>query len=188
MSRLKAVTNASADRKSRGLLEGVEMKLGMVPNIMRTMANSPATLEAYLAFSNAMATGSLSAKLREQIALVVGETNKCEYCLAAHAALGRRAGLNDDEVTASRRGESADQKTAAVLTFAGKVVAERGRVADEDIASLRTAGLSDGEIAEVVSNVALNLFTNYFNHVALTEVDFPRVPALNDSGACACAA
>jgi uncharacterized peroxidase-related enzyme len=160
----------------------------MVPNIMRTMANSPATLEAYLAFSNAMATGSLSAKLREQIALTVGEANGCEYCLAAHAALGQRAGLNGDEVTASRRGESADHKTAAVLTFARKVVAERGRVADEDVTSLRTAGFGDGEVAEVVGNVALNLFTNYFNHVALTEVDFPKVPALSDSGACACAA
>ncbi|OWY73165.1 peroxidase [cyanobacterium TDX16] len=188
MSRLKAVTVAGADRRSRGLLDGVEKKLGMVPNIMRTMASSPATLEAYLAFSNAMATGSLSAKLREQVALAVGEANNCEYCLAAHAALGRRAGLNDDEVTASRRGASADQKAAAVLTFAQKVVVERGRVGDADVASLRAAGYGDGEIAEIVGNVALNIFTNYFNHVAQTEIDFPKVQGLTHTADCSCAA
>ena len=37
------------------------------------------------------------------------------------------------------------------------------------------AGYSDAEITEIVSHVALNIFTNYFNHVARTEVDFPKV-------------
>ncbi|MCG3132788.1 MAG: hypothetical protein FLDDKLPJ_03654 [Phycisphaerae bacterium] len=188
MARLKAVTNANADNKSRGLLEGIEKKLGMAPNIVRTMANSPATLEAYLAFSNALAKGSLSAKLREQIALAVGEANSCEYCLAAHTAMGQMAGLDDDEVAASRRGTSADRKAAAVLAFARKVVEARGRVGDEDLASLRTARLGDGEITEVVGNVALNLFTNYLNHVAQTDVDFPKVSSLAHQDTCACTA
>lgn len=182
MSRLKALTNGDADSKARAVLEGVAGKLGMVPNIMRTMANSPVTLEAYVAFSTALSKGSLSAKQREQIALAVGEANSCEYCVAAHTALGRMAGLNDDEVSASRRGASGDRTTAAVLAFARKAVAERGRVSDEDVSALRAAGLGDGEIAEVVGNVALNLFTNYFNHIAQTEVDFPAAPALSHAG------
>ncbi len=39
----------------------------------------------------------------------------------------------------------------------------------------RAAGLTDAEITEVIANVALNVFTNYFNLVAKTELDFPQV-------------
>jgi alkylhydroperoxidase family enzyme len=67
-----------------------------------------------------------------------------------------------------------------VLTFAHKVVAERGWVGDEDVARLRDAGFDDGSVAEIVANVALSLFTNYFNHVAQTEVDFPKAEKLRD--------
>lgn len=188
MSRLKALKNADADSQARGLLDGVAKKLGTVPNIMRTMANSTAVLESYLGFTNALAKGSLSAKLREQIALVVGEANNCQYCLSAHTVLGRMAGLNDEEIITSRRGEPADPKAAAALTFARKVVRERGLVGDGDIEMLRTAGFRDGDIAEIVANVAVNVFTNYFNHVAQTEIDFPEAPALGCAPACACAA
>lgn len=186
MPRLKALTNEQADGKARTLLEGVHKKLGTVPNILRTMAHSPAVLEAYLGFSGGLSKGSLSAKLREQIALAVGEANNCQYCLSAHSAMGRAAGLNDAEIAESRRGRSQDSRTAAVLSFARQVVAERGWVGDADVEKLRSAGLSDGEIAEVVANVALNLFTNYFNHVAGTEVDFPKVEKLEPAAACAC--
>ncbi len=186
MPRLKALTKTDANEKARPLLDGVEKKLGMVPNLMATMANSPAVLEGYLGFTSALAKGSLPAKLREQIALVVGETNDCQYCLAAHAALGRMAGLSDEEIADSRRGSSPDRKTEAALTFARKVVAERGWVSDDDVAGLRTAGFDDGAIAEIVANVAVNIFTNYFNHVAGTKVDFPEVPALDAKPSCAC--
>jgi len=186
MPRLKTPTRREVDGKTRALLEGVERKLGTIPNLMRTMANSPAVLEAYLGFSGALAKGTLSARLREQIALVVGEANRCEYCLAAHAALGRLAGLSDDEIADSRRAASTDPATQAALAFARKVVAERGRVNDDDVQGLGIAGFSDGDIAEIIANVALNLFTNYFNHIAETEVDFPRVEALEPAPACTC--
>ncbi len=186
MPRLKALTTTEADPKAQPLLDGVEKKLRTVPNIMRTMANSPAVLEAYLGFTSALAKGALSAKLREQIALAVGEANGCQYCVAAHAALGRMAGLNDEEVANSRRGSSPDRKTHAALTFSRRVVRERGSVSDDDIASLRSVGFDDGGIAEIVANVAVNIFTNYFNHVAETVVDFPKVEALECTTPCAC--
>lgn len=185
MSRLNAIDPTKAAAKAKTLLDGVQKKLGMAPNLMRTMANSPAVLEAYLGFSNTLGQSSLSAKLREQIALTVGEANRCQYCLAAHTALGKMAGLGDEEIADSRRGNSTDRKTEAVLQFARKIVTERGWVSDEDVASVRTAGVNDAEIAEIVATVALNIFTNYFNHVAVTEVDFPEVEPAK-SVACAC--
>ena len=154
MPRLKAIETTEADPKAKALLEGVHKKLGMTPNIMRTMANSPAVLEAYLAFGNALSKGSLPAKLREQIALTVGELNGCQYCLSAHSALGKMVGLSDEEIADSRRGVSPDRKTEAVLRFAGKVVTERGWVSDEDVVALRTVGANDAELAEIVATVA----------------------------------
>ena len=180
MERIKAIETEEATGKAKELLVGIQRKLGMTPNMMRTMAHSPAVLEAYLNFSSALGGGSLKAKLREQIALVVGEVNGCQYCLSAHSALGQMAGLGQEEILDSRRGESSESKTRSALRFARKLVTERGRVDDHELAQVRKAGFSDGEIAEIIANVALNLFTNYFNHVADTQVDFPAVSPLID--------
>ncbi|MEW6542237.1 MAG: carboxymuconolactone decarboxylase family protein [Nitrospirota bacterium] len=186
MQRLPAIDPAVATGKAKTLLDGVQAKLGLMPNITRTMSNSPAVLDAYLGFSGGLAKGALPAKLREQIALVVAEANGCGYCLAVHTAIGKAQGLTDSEMLDSRRGGAEDLKTAAALGFAGKVVRERARVTDQDVAALRHVGYGDGEIAEIVANVALNVFTNYFNHVAGTEVDFPAVPALSAGASCSC--
>ena len=177
MPRIQAIETSQAAPKAKSLLEGVQKKLGMTPNLMRTMANAPAVLEAYLGFSNSLTHGALSPKLREQIALTVGETNQCDYCLAAHSALGKMAGLGDEEIADSRRGASPDRKTEAVLRFARKIVTARGHVSDDDLRAVRAAGVSDAEIAETVAAVALNIFTNYFNHVTDPDIDFPKVTA-----------
>ena len=93
MPRIQALDPASATGRAKELLDGVRRKLGRTPNLMRTMANSPAVLEAYLGFSGALAGGTLPVKLREQIALAVAQVNGCDYCLAAHTAIGKSAGL-----------------------------------------------------------------------------------------------
>ena len=175
MPRLEAIDPKTANGKAKELLDGVQAKLGATPNLFRTMANAPAVLEGYLDFSGALAKGSLSAKLREQIALTVAQTNSCDYCLSAHSAVGKMVGLSEQELLDSRQGQSPDNRTDAALRFARKVVSERGWVSNEDVAKLRQAGFDGGEIAEIVANVAINLFTNYFNHIAGTEVDFPKV-------------
>lgn len=180
MPRLEAIETAQADPKAKTLLEGVQKKLGMTPNLMRTMANSPAVLEAYLGFSTTLTRTSLAPKLREQIALTVGEANHCQYCLSAHTAMGKLAGLSDEEIADSRRGVSPDRKTEAVLQLARQIVTERGWVSDDDVAAARAAGVNDTEIAEIIAHVALNLFTNYFNHVVGTEVDFPEVEVASE--------
>lgn len=186
MPRLSPVDPANTDPKAKTLLEGVQKKLGMTPNLMATMAHSPAVLDAYLGLGTALSKTSLSAKLREQIALTVGEVNGCRYCLSAHTALGKMQGLSDEEINDSRNGVSPDRKTEAVLQFARKIVAERGCVSDTAISATRSAGVSDTELAEIVGIVALNLFSNYFNHVAGTDVDFPEVKASAHEPSCAC--
>jgi uncharacterized peroxidase-related enzyme len=178
MSRLPAINPEQATGQAHTLLQGIQSQLGFAPNIMRTMANSPAILKGYLDFSNALSKGNLSPKFREQVALAVSEVNDCRYCLAAHSAIGRSVGLSEEAIGDSRRGESPDTKEATALAFTRKVVLDRGWVTDEDVAKLRKVGFTEGDIVELIANISLTLFTNYFNHVAQTEVDFPAVSEL----------
>ena len=178
MSRIQQVAPKTATGKAKELLDAVKSKMGMVPNMTRAMANSPAVLNAYLQFSGALATGTLPVRNREQIALTIGHANGCNYCLAAHSAIGKMVGLTAEQILDSRRGNAIDAKSDVILKFSRKVLETKGHVSNEDVAAVREAGLNDGEIAETVANVALNIFTNYFNHVADTTVDFPLAPTL----------
>jgi AhpD family alkylhydroperoxidase len=144
---------------------------------MRTLAHSPAALEGYLSLSGALAGGRLGGRLREQVALAVADANACDYCLAAHSALGKAAGLSVDEIRAARGGEAEDPRATAALQFARAVLKGRGEVGDREFARVREAGFDDGQIAELVAEVALNVLTNYFNKAARVVVDFPRAEA-----------
>ncbi len=178
MSRITALDPLNATGKTAELFTAVKSKLGMVPNLMRTFGHSPAVLEAYLGFSATLGTGVLSGKVREQIALAVAETNSCDYCLAAHSLIGKGAGLTAEAITDARRIHATDAKVDALLKFAAAVVESRGLVSDDALAAVRAAGASDAEIIETVAHVALNILTNYTNHVAQTVVDFPQAAAL----------
>jgi alkylhydroperoxidase family enzyme len=98
--------------------------------------------------------------------------------VAAHTALAKGAGLTEQQTKAARRAASGDEQEQAALVFARTVVQDRGIAADADVDMLRRAGYTEGEIGEIVAHVALNLFTNHFNHVAATELDFPAAPEL----------
>jgi len=174
-TRLTAIDPQQATGKTKELLDAVQAKLGMTPNMMRTMANSPAALEGYLNFSGALGGGKLPAKLREEIALAVGEANRCEYCVSAHTAIGRLVGLQADEIAAARQSSSTDSKQDAALKFAQVLSAKRGEATDAEVQAVKDAGYTEGEVAEIIAHVALNVFTNYFNIAAQTEVDFPKV-------------
>ena len=130
-----------------------------------------------MSLNSALNKGSLSAKTREQLALTVGQANECEYCVAAHTVLGAKAGITPQEILDARRGAAAfDRESHAALKLARAIINARGQVSDADVTEARSAGLDDGKIAEVVGAVGLNVLTNYFNILAGTEVDFPKVP------------
>jgi uncharacterized peroxidase-related enzyme len=179
MSRIPTpVTIEAAPAASQPLLQAVKKQLGMVPNLFRLVANSPAALEGYLNLSGALGKGQLPAPTRERIALAVAEINGCDYCLSAHTYLGKHvAKLDDTEIAANRSGASNDIKADAAVRFAAKVATLRGHVADEDLAAIKAAGYSDAQIVEIVQHVALNTWTNYINTVGQTEIDFPAVTA-----------
>jgi uncharacterized peroxidase-related enzyme len=175
MPTITPVDPAHATGKAKQLLDAVQAKLGITPNLMKTLATSPAALEAYLNFSGALGGGLLEAQFREQIALAVGQANSCQYCLSAHTVIGGMVGLKPEEIKSSRESHSTEARKNAGLQFAQSIVVHRGEVAPNAVENVRKAGFSDGEIIEIVLHVALNILTNYVNHVAQTEIDFPRV-------------
>lgn len=178
MSRISIPSAEHTVEASKPLLAAVHKSLGITPNLMKVVGHSPAALEGYLALSGATGKGTLTAPLRERIALAIAEYNGCNYCLSAHDYLGANvAKLSRAELDAARDGHSEDAQVEAALHFALQVARARGRVTDADLAAVRLAGFDEAAIVEIVVNVALNVLTNYVNNVAHTDIDFPQVHA-----------
>lgn len=176
MPRLHVVDPARAQGRTKELFEG-PLK-GKYFNIFKGMANSPAVIEFYLGIAGALEKTGLSAKEREVVQLAVGQAAGCDYCVAAHTLMGKGAGLTPDQTVEARRGHMNDPKLNALARFALALHEKRGEVSDADLAALRAAGYGDDAIAETVATYALAVFTNTFNHVNRTDVDFPAPPAL----------
>ena len=179
MSRITIPASIEASPEaSQPLLRAVEKQLGAVPNLFRLAGVSPTALEGYLGLFGALGKGRLSAATRERVALAVAEFNGCNYCLSAHTYLGAKlAKLDAVEIAANRAGHSNDAKADAAVRFALEVANRRGRVSSDDLRAVRDAGYDDAQIIEIVQHVALNVWTNYLNEVAQTDIDFPVVEA-----------
>ncbi|MEQ9607180.1 MAG: carboxymuconolactone decarboxylase family protein [Kiloniellaceae bacterium] len=179
MSRLTIPALEDAPEASRPMLDGINKALGVVPNLFRVAAQSPAALKGLLELSGALSK-ALDLKTRERIALAVAEVNGCDYCLSAHSYIGlNMAKITPEDIALSRKGSSADAKAAAAVRFAAKVAQARGQVSDADIAEVKAAGYSEAQVVEIVAVVAENVFTNFLNNVAQTEIDFPVVRTAN---------
>jgi uncharacterized peroxidase-related enzyme len=176
MTRIAPLNPADASPAITETLAAVKAKLGLLPNLITTLAHSPGALNGYLALSGALADSLLDARQREIVALAVGQANACGYCLAAHTAIGKGAGLNADAIAAARHGDGGTPADAALARFARVLTETRGNATDADYRAFLAGGFSPGQALDVVALVALNTLTNYTNHLAGTVVDFPAVP------------
>lgn len=175
MSRITVITNETANAEQLALLDAIQAKLGMVPNFLKILANSPAALRAFLGLHGIANEGSLTPQTRERIALAVAQQNSCEYCVSAHTAIGRKAGLTNAEIAANRAGTSQEEKAAVAVKFARSLVENSGEVTTADITEARDAGYSDAEIVEIITHVGMNILTNMIGKASRVEIDFPKV-------------
>ena len=175
MTLIRVIETETASDAAKTSLDMVAKKLGRIPNMYKLMANSPATLESYIKFNTALSAGTLGNKMAELIALATAESNACSYCLSAHTYFGKKAGLSVEDMEAARDFVSRDEKIQAGLSFAKKLLETPREISKTDIAALQKAGYSDGDILEIIANVIRNMFTNYINIVAETEVDWPTI-------------
>ncbi len=174
-TRIQALDDQQLPGASAKTLAGVKSAVGMVPNLHRTLAHSPAALDSYVGMASALSGGVLSPHLREKIALAVAAANGCAYCASAHTAIGAALDIDPAELARSLEGQSDDPRHGAALAFVDELLAHRGRVPDLALQGAREAGLSEAEIVEIATHVGMNLFTNMFIELARTEIDFPRV-------------
>ena len=186
MPRIAQLDPHTATGPTKTLFEAVHKKLGAVPNLFRVLGNAPAALQGYLSLNAALADGSFSPTLREQIALTVAETNHCAYCLSAHSFIGGKLGLTQQDLADARVAAAVDPHADAILKLAHSIVVQRGELGNEGVVQARQAGLADGEIVETVAHVTLNIFSNYINHAAGTVIDFPEVTLTKDGAVASC--
>jgi AhpD family alkylhydroperoxidase len=137
------------------------------------MAHAPAVLRAYQELARALKRGVLDVRVREQIALAVAALTGCEYCRVSHTRAAEAMGLSEAEIAAALEGRAGDPRADAAVRLAVAAAGDPHDVDDADVERARSVGLGDGEIAEILAHVALNLFTNTFTIVAGTPVDPP---------------
>lgn len=175
MSRIEPINPSTATGEAASLLQTTRAMFGSTPNLFTTAAHSPAALEAMLGMFASVGKSSLGHRTGEQVAIAIAQANRCGYCLSAHTAIGTMRGVSADDLAGARHAQASDPKTAALLTLAVAINESRGRITTAALDAARAAGITDGEIVEVVAHVALNVFTNYLNNVSGTEIDFPVV-------------
>jgi uncharacterized peroxidase-related enzyme len=173
MSYIPALPRSAVDAATGAKLDAVQKKLGVLPNMFRTFAHAPVALDAYFALSDLAAKSRLDARTRERLALTVGEANDCGYCVAAHQVIGASVGLTPAQVAQARHGQAEGPRDAALLALAQRIVETRGHVPTTELDAFKAAGFDDAAILEVLVVVVLNTFTNYTNHLARTDIDFP---------------
>jgi uncharacterized peroxidase-related enzyme len=180
MSRIAHVAKETAPDALKALYEEIEKKKGMMLlNIFRAMANSPKALSAFLAMQDASARSSLSPQVRELLSLYIAEYNGCHYCLGAHYGIAKNMlHLEEGDITAARKGDARDDHLKAILRFTKAILDNHGKVDQEVIDALRKQGSSDQEICDIILLISLNTFSNYFNNLVETDLDFPEAPKL----------
>jgi uncharacterized peroxidase-related enzyme len=177
MSRL-SVPNLETDTGPSGQVYAqIKKAVGTVPNTYAAIAaHGPGALKSVLAADAVLAAGSLTKQDREVIKLVISTAGGCDYCVAAHSYLGKLAGLKPEELKNIRDGRpSGDAKRDALAAFVRKLARSSGTVSDEDFAAIKAAGYSDAQLVEISLAFATTVFTNVFNRINDTDIDFPAV-------------
>ena len=183
MPRLNKIEPQEATGEVKTLFNEVEKKLGKIPNIFRGMGNSAAGLKAYLHMADSLSNGQLSPADREAVYLAVSQKNECHYCVSAHTAMAKNAGLTEDQILSIRKHQPEDSKQRALVRFVTRVMDTKGFVEDGELETVKGAGYTDGEITEAIAYIGLASYSNLFNHVFGTELDFPEAPKLEEQPA-----
>lgn len=175
MNRLLTIPVAQASGPSAAIFTSIKNAIGMVPNAFVTAGtNSPLALGAALALDATLHKGSLSVKEIEVIKLAVSEHVKCDYCIAAHTAIGKKSGLGKEAILGFRHAQpTGDQQLDALATFSRYLVSTTGTVPADVVAAVKAAGYSDQQIVDIVLAVTSITFTNLINRVNDTPIDFP---------------
>lgn len=169
---------ADVSPENQAIFDKLNGALKFVPNLYATFAYSQTALATYLALQNAKS--SLTAKQREVVNLVVSQVNDCEYCLAAHTALGKMVGFSDAQILELRAGRATfDAKLDALARFVREVAEKRGKASPASTQTFLEMGWSEGNLVDVIMAIGDKIISNYLHGVTKIPVDFPAAPPLD---------
>ena len=177
MSRLPVPALNAASGATAEVYAQIKKAVGNVPNTYAAIgAYRPDALRAILLADSVLAAGALSRRDQETIKLVISGVAGCDYCVAAHSLLGKLAGLKPDELKNIRDGKpTGDARRDALIRFVRVLAESSGTVSNEEFAAIKAAGYSDAQLVEISLAFATTVFTNVFNRINDTEIDFPAV-------------
>lgn len=162
---------------NQAIFDSLEQQLGFVPNLFATYAYSENALQNYLDFAGS--PSSLKAKEKEAVNLAVSQVNNCEYCLAAHTAIGKMSGFNDQQILELRKGQASfDTKLDALVSFAKNITENRGNTDAQVLKNYFNAGWTKENLIDTISLVGDKTISNYINNTVKTPIDFPAAPSL----------
>jgi len=177
MSTFPIPSKSDVNETNQTIFDNLEKQLGFVPNLFAIYAYSNNALKNYLDFSGA--PSSLKAKEKEVVNLVVSQVNNCDYCLAAHTAISKMNGYNDEEIIEIRKGgASFDSKLDALAKLSKNITENRGNTDSDIVENFLNAGWSKENLIDVISLVGDKTISNYINNTIKTKIDFPEAPAL----------
>ena len=178
MSRIPTPALESATGATAEIYAQIKKAAGKVPNTYAAIgAYRPNALKAMLQADGALAGGgTLSKQDQETIKLLVSEIAGCHYCAAAHSLLGKMAGLTPEVLKQIRAGQpTGDAKRDALVRFVTNLVQTSGELSDQEFSAIKAAGYSDAELVDISLAIAVITFTNIFNRINDTDLDFPAV-------------
>lgn len=178
MTTLKPLTREQASPSVQPIFDVLKSKVGMVPNLYATIANSANTLPAYLAFDEALGKGVFTAKERQAIFLVVSQVNGCDYCQAAHTAIGKMNGFTEEETVQLRSANIADKKLNALTILAAEITGKHGKPSQQSLDNFAGAGYGNDALVELVAHIGYKTVANYLHNIAHFPIDFPLAQKL----------
>jgi uncharacterized peroxidase-related enzyme len=177
MSRINVPAVESATGATAEVYAEVKKAAGSVPNLFVAVgALAPQVLKSVLNAEGVLGAGTLSRQDVETIKLAVSEQTGCDYCVAAHTVIGKMTGLSGEALRQIRAGEpTGDARRDALARFVRQLQTTSGTISAEQFAAIKAAGYSDAQLVEITLAIALTVFTNTFNRINDTDLDFPPV-------------
>ncbi|HHP7240031.1 MAG TPA: carboxymuconolactone decarboxylase family protein [Cyclobacteriaceae bacterium] len=171
---LELLEKDQAPEKSKTILEKTEKSMGMIPNMYKGFANSPALFQAYAESYRAFREDTgFTPPEQETVFLTVSVVNDCHYCKSAHTFLAKNVSkLSEDVYNAILNSSSIpDTKLAALSKLTKTIVEKKGWLDRSDIEEFTAAGYSEKNVMDVIAGVGTKLFSNYMNHIFQTPID-----------------
>jgi uncharacterized peroxidase-related enzyme len=152
MTYIKSISEEQAENLVLEQYLAARKSMGYVPNYIKTFSLHP---EVYDAWTKLI--GALRSKMRmrryELVTFAAAMSLECTYCMLAHGAILRKNFFSVDQLLAIVKDFSnagLPPEEVALMSFAQRIIHNAHQISEGDIDELRSHGLTDEEILDVV--------------------------------------